>query len=100
MKPLIPTAKQTLNSLTPTQRNINLTLSDLLTLLSITWYIVSSFQKKKKVKARKMQSEETKQASKPGPTMAKILELSDWVIKTTVIEKLDDIQNHMNNANR
>lgn len=47
-----------------------------------------------------MQSEETKQASKPGPTTAKILELSDWVIKTTVIEKLDDIQNHMNNANR
>lgn len=100
MKPLIPTAKQTLNSLTPTQRNINLTLSDLLTLLSITWYIVSSFQKKKKVKARKMQSEETKQASKPGPTMAKILELSDWVIKTTVIEKLDDIQDHVNNAHR
>lgn len=47
-----------------------------------------------------MQSEETKQASKPGPTMAKILELSDWVINTTVIEKLDDIQDHVNNAHR
>lgn len=59
------------------------------------------------LKGKKIQSQETKQASEPNSHVAEVLELSNWEFKITMInmlrtlmEKVHNMQEQMSNESR